>query len=89
MLLFNIDTGRQSGWTYLIVLGGLALVGVVIWLIGKLLPGKAHTAAGNALMQAEVFFRPSREHVIEAKLHEEQEDEDSGDPPETGSSQKP
>lgn len=81
-----VDAGQQSGWTYLLVLVAIAVIVVIVWLLGKLLPAKAHTAAGNALMQAEVFFRPSREHVIEAKLKEEREDEESGDPPEAGSS---
>ena len=75
---------HQSGWTYLLVLGGLAVIGFVLWLLGKLFPGKGNTAAGNALMRAEVFFNPSREHVIEAREREEKEDEESGDPPETG-----
>lgn len=76
-----LSAERQSGWTYLIVLGAVAAIGTILWALGKLFPSKAHTAAGNALMKAETFFRPSREHVIAAKLHEEKEDEESGDPP--------
>lgn len=76
---------HQSGWTYLIVLGTVAAIGLLLWLVGKLFPSSdVHSAAGNALMQAETFFRPSREHVIEARLAEEREDEESGDPPQPG-----
>jgi hypothetical protein len=75
---------HQSGWTYALVLGGLAVIVFVLWLIGKIFPSKTNTAAGNALIRAEVFLNPSREHVIEAREHEEKEDEDSGDPPVTG-----
>ncbi|MGE5112683.1 MAG: hypothetical protein ACM3JB_17595 [Acidobacteriaceae bacterium] len=72
---------HQSGWTYLIVLGFLAAIVLVVWLLGKLFPGKGRPAAGNALMRAEVFFNPSRQHVIEAREHEKKEEEESGDPP--------
>lgn len=75
---------HQSGWTYALVLGGLAVIVFVLWLIGKIFPTKVNTAAGNALMHAEVFFNPSREHIIEAREYEEKEEDESGDPPETG-----
>jgi len=75
---------HQSGWTYALVLGGLAIIALVLWLLGKLFPSKANTAAANALMRAEVFFNPSHEHVIEAREHDEKEQNDSGDPPEAG-----
>lgn len=75
---------HQSGWTYLVVLGSLVVIAVVIWLLGKLFPWKGHTSAGNALLRAEVFFNPSREHVIEAREYEETEEEESGEPPEAG-----
>jgi len=75
---------HQSGWTYALVLGGLAVIAFVLWVVGKLFPSKANTAAGNALMRAEVFFNPSREHVIGAREHEEKEEDESGDPPQAG-----
>ncbi len=75
---------HQSGWTYLIVLSGVAAFVFIGWLLDKLFPSKANTAAGNALMRAEVFFNPSREHVIEARERQEKEDDESGDPPVTG-----
>ena len=45
---------------------------------------KAYTAGGNALMRVEALFLPGREHVIEAKESEDEEQEESGDPPDTG-----
>ena len=75
---------QQSGWTYLLILGVLAILCLVIWLLGKLFPSKVHTAAGNALMKAEAIFNPSREHVIEAKSLERKEDDESEDPPSEG-----
>ena len=59
----------------------LVLLAVVIWLLGKLFPRKHFVSAGNALMHAETFFRPSRQHVIQAKQQEPVEQEESGDPP--------
>ena len=45
--------------------------------------GKHHAAAGNALMRIEPIFRPSREHIIEAREHEEVEEDAGSDPPGT------
>jgi hypothetical protein len=75
---------HQSGWTYALVLGALGVIAFVMWLLGKLFPGKANTAAANALMHAEAFFNPAHEHVIEAREHEEKEEGESGDPPKAG-----
>jgi hypothetical protein len=72
---------HQSGWSYLFILGALVGLGLIIWALGKLFPAKTHAATGNALMRAEVFFNPSREHVIEAKEYEEKEDDGGGNPP--------
>ncbi len=79
---------HQSGRTYLLVFGALGIIGLVLWLLGKLFPSTAHTAAGNALMRAEAIFNPSREHVIEAREHEEKADDAEGDPPVAGAQQK-
>ena len=65
------------------VLGAVAAVVLLIWAIGRSFPGskKYSSAGGNALMRADVMFRPSREHIIEAKQHEEKDDESTGDSP--------
>jgi len=79
---------QQSWWGWLIAGGWIALFIAVIWLINRLLPEKARkgysAGAGNALMRAETFFRPSREHVIEAKQQEQVEEDDEGGPERTG-----
>jgi hypothetical protein len=75
---------HQSGWTYLLALGVVGIFVLAFWLLGKLLPRKAHTGAGNALMRLDVFYNPSRQYVIEARSYEEKQDEESGDPPEPG-----
>lgn len=84
MLALVVTSEHQSGWTYLEILGALALFVLLCWLAGKLIAHKSYTAAGNALMQAEVFFRPSRQKVIEAKLEEHSEEAENGDPPKSG-----
>ena len=83
MLLFAASPAQLTWTTIFLVLGGLAIFVLLIWALGKLIPAsKKYTAAGgNALMRADVFFRPSREHLIEAKEREEQNDESSGDTP--------
>ena len=78
-------TANQQNWlTYLIIFVAVAAIALIAWIVGKLFPSRAHTAAGNALIHAETFFRPSREHVIEAKLTEETEDDANDDPPKPG-----
>ena len=74
----------QLTWaTIFLILGAIAVVVLGIWLLGRMIPSakKYTSAGGNALMRADVFFRPSREHILEAKEHEKREDEESGEPP--------
>lgn len=78
---------HQSGWTYLLILGGLAVICLLVRALGKLFPHEVHTAAGNALLRAEAIFLPSRENVIEAKK-QEQDDDANGDPAESGEKPK-
>lgn len=84
MVVALAAANQQSWLTYLTVLGIVAAVVLIVGIMGNLFPSKAHTAAGNALMHAETFFRPSREHVIDAKLTEERHDDGEGDPPASG-----
>ena len=75
---------QQSWWGWLIAAGCFVGLIALLWLINRMLPEKmrkGYTAeAGNALMRAETFFRPSREHVLEAKQQEKKEEEDEGEP---------
>jgi hypothetical protein len=74
--------GVQLTWGIIgAVLGGVAVIVVALWALGRVLPRKFTAAAGNALMSAEVFLRPSREKVLEAKQREPKQNDDSGDPP--------
>lgn len=87
MYLLAAANSDQLTWTtiFLVLAGVAALVGI-IWSFGRLYPSsKKYTAAGgNALMRADVFFRPSREHILDAKERQETEEEASGDPPDAG-----
>jgi len=78
-------TDQQNWTTYLVVFGVIVVMLLIVWALERLLPSKVHTAAGNALMHAETLFRPSREHVIEAKSTEKKQEDADGDPPRTGS----
>ena len=83
-VLLAVPNRAQLTWTTIfIILGAIAAVVLALWGLGRLFPssGKYRTAGGNALLLADVFFRPSREHIIEAKEYVEQQDEESGDPP--------
>ena len=82
-LVSAVDPGQLAWKTVGIVLGSVAAIVVAIRAIGRLIPSskKYSSAGGNVLMRAEIFFRPSREHIIEAKQREDKEDEQSGDPP--------
>ena len=80
--------GTQLTWTMiLIIVGALTAIGLLLWGLGRILrrffpsTSKYRTAGGNALLRGEVFFRPSREHIIEAKEQEQLDEEESGDPP--------
>ena len=79
---------QQSWWGWLFALAVIAAIVFLLWLVNRLLPErmrKGYSAgAGNALMRAETFFRPSREHVIEAKQQEHKEEEDEGGPDRSG-----
>ena len=79
---------QQSWLGWLFAGGAVAGVILVLWIINRLLPEKMRkgysAGAGNALMHAETFFRPSRQNVIEAKQQERKEEDDEGGPEKTG-----
>ncbi|MGB7622296.1 MAG: hypothetical protein WBN92_08105 [Terriglobia bacterium] len=41
-------------------------------------------SVGNALLQIQAIFEPGKEHVLEARLKDDEEQEVSGDPPDAG-----
>lgn len=85
-MLLALQAEKTYLWdTWLYVFGAVVILVIVLWLVNKLLKPKRYNAAlGNALMTAEVFFRPSRENIIEAKRRDDKEQDESGDPPSTG-----
>jgi hypothetical protein len=84
---------HQPTWGYALVLGGIAAICVVLWLVNKLImhlfpsTRQYHGNIGNALMGVEATFLPARDKVLEARQHEEKQEDDEGEPPETGPSQ--
>jgi hypothetical protein len=42
------------------------------------------SSLGNALLELQSILEPSKQHVIEARLEEHDEQADSGDPPKAG-----
>ena len=77
---------RDPVWIYPVVLGGLALIGFLLWFLNRFYPPKGGYpgSVGNALMRMEASFLPGREHIVEAADRDDAEDEDQGEPPETG-----
>lgn len=81
---------QESFWLWPATFGGVALLVLIFWVFDRIMRrffpswGKSYTAAGNALIRVDTLFRPSRQYVIEAKEREEDESEESGDPPVAG-----
>jgi len=77
---------RNPFWVYPAVLGGLTIIGLLLrWLDRRFPSKKSHRGSiGNALMRVEANFLLGREHVMEAIEREDAEEDDSGEPPETG-----
>lgn len=71
-------------------MGGIAVIVLLFWLLDRFMKRyfpssrKGYTAGGNALMRVEALFLPGREHVIEARESEDEKQDESGDPPDTG-----
>jgi hypothetical protein len=86
LFLLAVASQQDPVWVYLVVLGGLALIGFLIWLLNRVFPStkNSHTSVGNALMRIEANFLPGREHIVEACEHDTAEEDDQGEPPETG-----
>lgn len=81
---------HQPLWGYALVLGGIAAICCVLWLLNKLIvylfPSTRHYHGniGNAMMGVEATFLPGRDKVLGARQHEEKQEDDEGEPPETG-----
>ena len=88
LCLLAAASRQDPVWVYAVVLGGLSFVGVVIWLLNRFYPSikNYNASVGNALMRVEANFLPGREHIVEACEHDDAEEDDQGDPPESGGS---
>ena len=88
MRLFLLAVASQQDpiWVYPVVLGGLALIIFLLWLLNRLFPStkSSHASVGNALLRVEASFLPGRENIVEACERDDAEEEDEGEPPETG-----
>ncbi len=88
MLLITNVSGdeRNPFWVYPVVLGGLALMGFLLRWLDRRYPSKRsfRGSIGNALVRMEATVLPGRQHIAEVMEHEEAEEDDQGEPPETG-----
>jgi hypothetical protein len=75
-------------WIWPAVLGGILAIAILLRFLNRLFPSSKnhHSSLGNALMRAEAIFLPGREHLVEAREQDEAEEDEEGEPPETGSS---
>ena len=72
-------------WIWPAVLGGILAIAILLRFLNRIFPSKNyHHSAGNALMRVEALFLPEREDIVEARERDEAEEDEQGDPPETG-----
>jgi hypothetical protein len=75
----------QPFWIWPATFSGIGLIGLVFWALGRLMKRyfpsarKVYSAGGNALMRVDAILQPSRQHVIEAREREDEEQDDSGE----------
>jgi hypothetical protein len=88
-------TPAHSQWDALIGIAIILLAMAALWLLNRLIghffpsTKKLRTAGGNALMRFEATFLPGREHILEAIERDDEEADEQGDPPHTGTSDGP
>jgi hypothetical protein len=78
----------MTGYFHLLVLGVLAIYvtgRIVVWMHRRgwvqWKPRGTSSALGNAVMQVQIFYQPQVREVLEQRLREAEEAEESGDPP--------
>lgn len=55
---------------------------LLIWGVRRMIGSRRRgSAAGNALMAAEVFVNPARRHTIDALQRDDKQEDESGEPP--------
>ncbi|MGA8299572.1 MAG: hypothetical protein WB817_08805 [Terriglobales bacterium] len=89
-VLAAAESYQNPWWVYPAVFAVLAVIGFLCWLADRILcrffPSfrKRDATAGNALLRVEATLLPGREHVVEALERDDVEEDDQGDPPDTG-----
>ena len=78
-------------WVVIVLLGILVLDRLAVWMEGRgwIYWRKKHGSSGTlgtAFLELQAIFEPGKQHVIEARRDEDAEEDDSGDPPESGNS---
>jgi hypothetical protein len=73
-------------WVVFILVGLLALDRIAVWMErrGWIYWRRKHGSSGTlgtAFLELQTILEPSKRHVIEARLEEDAEEDDSGDPP--------
>lgn len=88
MLIFSAS-GEQSVWVWLVVVGGLALIGLALYLLDRWATKRGHgshpvvTRAGGAMLELQSLLEPSKRHVIEARKDKRKSDAGAGDDADT------
>lgn len=84
----------EESYRWLILVAGVVLILLVLdrvglwmekrgWIYYRRVKPKG-SSLGNAFLEIESIVQPSKQHVIEARIEEHDEESDSGDPPEAG-----
>ena len=90
LFLLAAVSQQDPFWLYPVVLGGVALSGFFRCLLNRIIihffpsTKNYHTSVGNALLRVEANFLPGRENIVEACERDDAEEDDEGEPPETG-----
>ena len=85
MAMVVATSQTEPFWIWPAVLGGILGIAILLRFLNRLFPSKNyHHSSGNALMRVEALFLPEREHIVEARERDEAEQDEQGDPPETG-----
>ncbi len=94
--LASAASGEQSGFVWLAILGSVAILAGILYLLGrweeKRSGGRKHsitTRAGAGMLELQSLLEPSKRHVLEARQEKRSDDEGSGDDDDTAGRGKP
>lgn len=82
MLMLTVNAG-QSWWVWVVVLGGLALIIGLFYLLDRWLAKRGAqtfgTGSAQAILELQTLLEPSKKHVIEVRREKRQEKPGAGD----------